>query len=70
MEGGLLLIGSNEPVEIDVAQWEVRLRAATSYLSSGVVEDCLRSIAGARSAAPVAKDSFTNTDLFPFDEFN
>lgn len=70
LEGGLLLIGSNEPIETDVAQWEVRLRAATSYLSSGVVEDCLRSIAGARSSAPVAKDSFTNTDLFPFDEFN
>jgi hypothetical protein len=70
MENGLLLIGSNEPIELDLESWEARLRESSPYLTEAIVEDCLSSLPQARTSAPVNPNSFTNTDLFPFDEFN
>lgn len=70
MENGLLLIGSNEPIELDLPSWEVRLRASAPYLTEPILQDCLNSLPQARLVDPVDPNSFTNTDLFPFDEFN
>lgn len=70
MENGLLLIGSNDPIEPDLRVWETRLRESAGYLTEPILQDCLNSLPGARESSPVAPDSFTNTDLFPFDEFN
>ncbi len=70
MENGLLLIGSNDPIELDLRAWEARLQGTSGYLPEPILQDCLNSLPGARQASRVAPDSFTNTDLFPFDEFN
>jgi predicted membrane-bound spermidine synthase len=70
MENGLLLIGSNDPIELDLAAWETRLRETSGYLTESILQDCLNSLPQSRLAAPVAPNSMTNTDLFPFDEFN
>jgi spermidine synthase len=70
LEDGLLLIGSNEPIEWSPEEWTTRIQAASLYLPESVTSDCLNSVGGARQAASSHAGDFVNTDLFPYDEFN
>jgi spermidine synthase len=66
--GGVALVGSREPLDLDVPAWTARLEAATAYLGPGrarAVEAWLRGCA--RAGAP--PDLAPNRDLFPRDEF-
>jgi spermidine synthase len=67
-EGGVILVGSEYPLQLDVAGWEARLEAATAYLGelrARAVREQLRSLVPA--AGPI--EGLPNRDLFPRDEF-
>ena len=67
-EGGVILIGSRYPIQIDVPAWEARLQQSAAYLGelrARAVEERLRSLTPATGAS----DVLPNRDLFPRDEF-
>ncbi len=69
---GSILIGSNEPIEIDPNRWLSRLAGerVRRHLGAAVIA---RSVPVLRSARPADADRFAGTqvnrDLFPRDEF-
>jgi len=68
--GGEFLVGSNEPIEIDVPAWLDRLRSVTAYLGPAISADVSASLESARSVErkePALAE--INSDLFPRDEF-
>jgi len=67
-EGGVILIGSEYPLQLDPAAWLQRLEASASYLGelrAQQIAERLRSLTP--SVGPV--DVLPNRDLFPRDEF-
>ena len=67
-EGGVILIGSEYPLQMDRGAWLARLEASTSYLGelrSQQIAERLRSLTPA--TAPI--EVLPNRDLFPRDEF-
>jgi predicted membrane-bound spermidine synthase len=67
-EGGVILIGSEYPLQMDLDTWLARLDASTAYLGelrAQQIAQRLRSLAPA--GGPVAV--LPNQDLFPRDEF-
>ncbi len=70
--GGEILVGSNQPIEIDPAQWLERLSqpSAKSYLGENLTRRIHRHLATVRRVlSEVADSGSTNRDLFPRDEF-
>jgi spermidine synthase len=68
VDGGVILIGSRYPIQIDVPAWEARLQQAEAYLGelrAQAVRDRLRSLAPA--SGPI--EGLLNRDLYPRDEF-
>ena len=68
-EGGVILIGSEYPLQVDLDAWLARLSASTGYLGelrAQQIADRLRGLASS-SGAPAA--ILPNRDLFPRDEF-
>lgn len=70
MENGLLLIGSNDPIESDLNGWQHRIETAGLYLGDYILNECLNSTRNLRHAAAPNPADWVNTDLFPYDEFN
>jgi spermidine synthase len=67
-EGGLILIGSEYPLQLDVAAWQARLAASASYLGELRAQTIADRLSGLRPAeGPI--DVTPNRDLFPRDEF-
>ncbi len=67
-EGGVILIGSRYPLQLDVPAWEARLQAVAPYLGdlrARTVGERLRTLTPA--VGPI--DILPNRDLFPRDEF-
>ncbi len=71
-DGGNVLIGSREPIAIDLPKWKQRLEdpRVREYLGEKVQAECLSSLETAQPAVPGPNASWINTDLFPFDEFH
>lgn len=71
LDGGLLLIGSNEPIALDREAWGAKFDNSpiSAYLGEAVVRECLTSIQQAVMYIPGGERGMPNTDLFPFDEF-
>jgi spermidine synthase len=72
VDNGVVLLGSNTPISIDLDRWAARIRSekVSNYLGSEVVAECLSALASARPLtlkSTVAGDR--NTDLFPRDEY-
>jgi predicted membrane-bound spermidine synthase len=70
--GGEILVGSNQPIEVDPAQWLERLSqpSANSYLGENLTRRIHRHLATVRRVySEVADSGSTNRDLFPRDEF-
>ncbi len=72
IDGGSILIGSRDPIQLDLPAWKQRLEAADvqQYLGEQVLRECLLSIDTARAADPSRVPPWVNTDLAPFDEFH
>ena len=67
-EGGVILIGSEYPLQMDLGAWLARLEASASYLGerrAQLTAQRLRSLTPA--TAPI--EVLPNRDLFPRDEF-
>ena len=69
LEGGFVLIGSNQPIALDREDWFKRIRDAAEYLGPLVERECLDSANGSQLLQSPAEGDWVNTDLFPFDEF-
>ena len=69
---GVILIGSDRPLGLDVAAWEERLRSDSvqSYLGEARARDVLAFLRSARPGRPAGGDEAVNRDLTPRDEFN
>lgn len=72
LDGGLLLIGSNQPIELDREAWAAKFdeTSLSAYLGRDVVRECLYSISQSALYTAEPEPGMPNTDLFPFDEFN
>jgi spermidine synthase len=70
MENGLLLIGANQPLNPDPHAWEQRLRKAAPHVPGPILDECRILIPAASILPPASAEEFTNTDLYPFDEFH
>lgn len=70
LENGLLLIGSNEPIEADTEEWSRRIESTQEYIGETLTRECVQSILLATSASGSHPSDWWNTDLFPYDEFN
>jgi predicted membrane-bound spermidine synthase len=69
VDGGVILIGSRYPIQIDVPAWEARLLRSEPYLGelrAQAVRGRLQQLTPA--AGPI--DGLLNRDLFPRDEFS
>ena len=67
-EDGVILIGSEYPLQMDLAAWLARLEASTRYLGELRAQQIAERLRGLRpAAAPV--EVLPNRDLFPRDEF-
>ena len=67
-EGGVILVGSEYPLQLDAPAWQARLEAATAYLGelrAQAVRERLASLVPA--GGPI--EGLPNRDLFPRDEF-
>jgi hypothetical protein len=69
---GLILVGSNEPLAVDIAAWEERVMAedVRAYLGDDRARDVRAYLRTARPGAPPGPDDDVNRDLEPRDEFN
>jgi spermidine synthase len=74
LDQSTVLIGSNQPIQLDLNRWRDRLRTerVARYLGPAVTDECLGSILSARILPPPleVRQEWINTDLFPFDEFH
>lgn len=71
LQGGRILLGSNEPVEFDLAAWSARLLApeVRGYLGPARTGEALRALQSARPVEPSSVPQVApNRDLFPRDE--
>lgn len=72
-DNGVVLIGSNEPIALDVDAWRRRLESqeVTGYLGPDVVAQCVAALPSARvvPASDRGGSDQVNTDLFPLDEY-
>lgn len=75
LDGGQILIGSNEPRTIDPTAWRERLNAANvrTWLGERIVQECVQAL----DTVEILRDGGSafvppriNTDLFPRDEFH
>lgn len=71
MDGGYILLGSNQPIALDRNAWQAKFDDArlSDYLGRDVVRECLTSISQAAIYSDTSEPGLPNTDLFPFDEF-
>lgn len=72
IDGGETLIGSNQPIAVDVPEWAARLDSpqVKAYLGSSVARLVLRHLATAERAEGLRHPRGSpNRDLFPRDEF-
>jgi predicted membrane-bound spermidine synthase len=72
LAGGLILVGSNRKLALDVAAWEERVMSegVRSYLGEDRARDMLVALRSARPAGPAGTEEDVNRDLVPRDEFN
>jgi hypothetical protein len=72
LDGGYILIGSNQPIEFDRAEWLAKFKSSplSDFLGPSVTRECISSIEQAVVTESKPDDSVPNTDLFPFDEFH
>jgi spermidine synthase len=67
-----MLIGSNQPIQVDAVAWQARLRssAVADYLSPEIVENCAKSLGTIKLLASQEHlPNQINQDLFPRDEY-
>jgi len=64
----VILIGSQNPLQMDLAAWLSRLSATTAYLGELRAQQIADRLRGLRPAAAPAQ-VLPNRDLFPRDEF-
>lgn len=71
LDGGYILIGSNQPIALDRKAWAAKFDGTplSLYLGQEVVRECLYSISQAVIDFAEPEPGMPNTDLFPFDEF-
>ncbi|MFM7316194.1 MAG: fused MFS/spermidine synthase [bacterium] len=74
MDGGQILMGSNQPLELDNPLWSQRLNQANvaAYLGAVISRECLDGLKSARVMPPLSaaeKAISPNTDDHPLDEF-
>ena len=69
---GLILVGSNQPLPLDLAAWEERVMSegVRSYLGDDRARDVRASLRTARPASAAGPADDVNLDLEPRDEFN
>ncbi|WP_165069054.1 fused MFS/spermidine synthase [Paludisphaera rhizosphaerae] len=71
---GVILIGSDAPIKLDLDDWRRRLESpeVAAYLGPQVLGDCLRTLPSAHLLDPAVDDHSedVNTDLFPRDEYD
>ena len=69
---GSILVGSNGPLDLDLAAWEERVMsdAVRSYLGDDRAREMRRILLTARPAEAAGADEDVNRDLVPRDEFN
>ena len=69
---GSILVGSNGPLDLDLAAWEERVMsdAVRSYLGDDRAREMRRILLTARPAEAAGMDEDVNRDLVPRDEFN
>jgi len=72
MADGRVLIGSNDPLPVDLAAWKSRLESGDvrGYLGAGRADRVWAHMAGARSVSRGGPPIGINRDLDPRDEFN
>ncbi len=72
LDGGSTLIGSQQPIRFDPTEWKRRLQQPNvrAYLSDTVLQECVGAIERAFLAPPFHPSEWTNSDLFPYDEFH
>ena len=72
MADGRVLVGSRDPIPLDLAAWRSRLDRpeVREYLGGGRAERVWAHLAVARSVSRVARPADVNRDLDPRDEFN
>ena len=70
LDGGVVLVGSQQPISVDQQRWRSRIRSRVEYLGPAVVDDCIGSIDRALIRDLDVGNYPTNTDLMPIDEFN
>lgn len=71
LQGGRILLGSNEPIAIDSAAWSTRVLApeVRAYLGPARTGEALRALQSARPLLPASVPALPlNRDLFPRDE--
>jgi hypothetical protein len=68
----LILVGSNQPLRLDLATWEERVMSegVRSYLGDDRARDVRASLRTARPASAAGPAADVNRDLEPRDEFN
>lgn len=74
IDGGQILIGSNQPIDVDNSLWVKRLdqNNVAAYLGVQIRQECIDGLKSARILPPLtpAELAFVpNTDDFPLDEF-
>lgn len=74
LDGGTILIGSHQPIDFDASRWRARIQSVpvADALGRCVLQECLGATERAR-ILPRSSDipeAWTNTDLFPYDEFH
>ncbi len=70
LDGGGVLVGSQQMIPMDQERWRNRIRARAEYLGQAVVDDCIGAIDRSLVRDLDLSQFPTNTDLIPFDEFN
>ncbi len=70
LDGGVVLVGSQQRIPLDQERWRSRIRSQVEYLGQAVVDDCIGSIDRALVRELDVGNYPTNTDLMPIDEFN
>lgn len=71
LDGGYLLIGSNDPIVLDTNSWSEKFSSShlSRYLGPDVVRECLASIEQSTVLPEPFDNLAPNSDLFPYDEF-
>lgn len=70
LDGGGVLIGSQQMIPLDQERWRDRIRSRVEYLGQAVVDDCIGAIDRSLVRDLDVSNFPTNTDLIPIDEFN